>query len=165
MSKMNLIAEPGKQEIVVTRLFDAPRDLVFKVSMDPALIPQWWGPGNLKTIVDKMEVRQGGIWRYVQQDPDGNSYGFHGVYHQIDAPRQVVSTFEFEGMPGHVILQTTTFEEQGNQTRLTVQSVYQSVADRDGMLDSGMEKGEAESYDRLTELLVKVGGLQASRRS
>jgi uncharacterized protein YndB with AHSA1/START domain len=156
MTKLNLIAEPGKQEIIVTRTFDAPRDLVFKVATDPNLIPEWWGPRYLTTTVDRMEVKPGGTWRYIQRAPDGSEYGFHGVYHAIEAPERTVSTFEFEGMPGHVILETTTFSEQGGKTLMTVQSVFQSVDDRDGMLNSGMESGETESFERLTELLKKV---------
>jgi uncharacterized protein YndB with AHSA1/START domain len=156
MAKLNLIAEPGKQEIIVTRTFDAPRDLVFKVATDPNLIPEWWGPRYLTTTVDRMDVRPGGSWRFIHRDPNGSEYGFHGVYHAIDAPERTVSTFEFEGMPGHVILETNTFTEQGGKTLMTVQSVFQSVEDRDGMLNSGMESGETESYERLTELLKKV---------
>ncbi len=155
MSRMNLIAEPGKQEVVVTREFAAPRQLVFKVSMDPELIPQWWGPSRLTTTVDKMEVRPGGRWRYVQRDREGNVFAFHGVFHDIVAPERVVQTFEFEGEPGHVVLETTTFEEQGGKTLMTIQDVYQSVEDRDGMVSSGMEEGEAESLERLDSLLAR----------
>ena len=151
-----IVAEPGKQEIVLTRVLDAPRDLVFKVCTDPNLIPQWWGPSYLTTTVDKMEVRPGGVWRYVQRDPQGNEYGFHGVYHDIVSPERIVSTFEFEGVPGHVLLETVTFEEQGGKTKLTEQSVFQSVEDRDGMLQSGMESGATEMMDRLAALVAKA---------
>jgi uncharacterized protein YndB with AHSA1/START domain len=153
MSKINLVAEQGKQEIIITRVFDAPPALVFKTYTDPGLIPQWWGPRYLITTVDKMEVRQGGIWRFVQRDGDGNVFAFHGVYHTIAASERLVHTFEFEGMPGHVILETVTFEELDGKTRLVDQSVFQSVEDRDGMLQEGMEGGAAESMDRLAELL------------
>jgi uncharacterized protein YndB with AHSA1/START domain len=152
-------AEPGKQEIVITREFDAPRELVFKVFTDPKLVPQWWGPGRLSTIVDKMDVRPGGQWRFVHRDADGNEYGFHGVYHEVLAPERIIDTFEFEGLPetGHVTLETMKLEElPGGRTRLTTQSVYQSVADRDGTLQSGMEDGVNETYDRLAELLKKM---------
>ena len=157
MTKANLIAEPGKHAILMARVFDAPRELVFKVMTDPKHIPQWWGRRNNTTIVDKMDVQAGGLWRYVQHDQQGNEFGFHGVYHAITAPEQVVDTFEFEGMPGHVILETMTLEAQADgKTKLTVSSVFQSVADRDGMLSSGMEEGANESYDRLDELLAKL---------
>src|SRR3712207_1523912 len=102
MSKTEFIAEPGKQTITMRRVFDAPRELVFKTYTDPQAIPHFWGPKNLTTIVDKMEVRAGGIWRFVQRDAEGNEFAFHGVYHDIVAPEWMVGTFEFEGMPGHV---------------------------------------------------------------
>jgi len=156
MTEMILIAEPGVQEIVATRVFDAPRELVFKAITDPNLIPQWWGPRSLTTTVDKMEVKPGGIWRFVQRDAGGNEYAFHGVYHGIESPDRIVYTFEFEGVPGHVLLETVTFEDQDGKTKLVDQSVFQSVEDRDGMLMSGMEEGAAETMDRFAELLAKV---------
>ncbi len=156
MTRANLIAEPGKQEIVITRVFDAPRERVFKTCTDPILIPQWWGPRNLTTTVDKMDVRPGGVWRFVQRDADDNEYAFKGVYHDITPPERLVFTFEFEGMPGHVLLETMTFEEDDGKTKLTDSSVFQTVEDRDGMLQSGMEQGATETMDRLAELLAKV---------
>ncbi|HYP39948.1 MAG TPA: SRPBCC family protein [Chloroflexia bacterium] len=156
MAKTNVIAEPGKQEIIITRIVNAPRDLVFKAYTDPNAIPQWWGPRNLTTVVDQMDVRPGGIWRFVHRDAEGNEYGFHGVYHDVVSPDRIVSTFEFEGVPGHVLLATMTFEEQDGKTKLTDASVFQSVEDRDGMLQSGMEGGASESMDRLDEYLAKA---------
>jgi uncharacterized protein YndB with AHSA1/START domain len=152
-------AEPGKLDFAITREFDAPRDLVFKAITNPALIPQWWGPRYLSTEVDKMDVRSGGKWRFINRDAQGNAYGFHGVYHEVLAPERIIDTFEFEGLPesGHVALETMRLEElPGGRTRLTVQSVFQSVADRDGTLQSGMESGVKETYDRLEELLKKM---------
>ena len=154
-----ITAEPGKQELVITREFDAPRELVFKVVTDPELLPQWWGPRYLSTIIDKMDVRPGGEWRYIQRDAQGNEYAFHGVYHEVLAPERIIDTFEFEGLPetGHVTLETIRLEElPGGRTRLTAQSVYQSVIDRDAVLQSGMESGVNESYDRLSELLEQA---------
>lgn len=157
MTRATVIAEPGMHEIIMSRAFNAPRDLVFRAVTDPQLIPQWWGQRESLTIVDQMEVRAGGLWRYIQRDPHGNEYAFHGVYHSITAPERVIDTFEFEGMPGHVILETMTLTEQPDGTTLiTVSSVFQSVADRDGMLASGMAEGSNESYDRLDELLAKL---------
>jgi uncharacterized protein YndB with AHSA1/START domain len=157
MTKANLIAEPGKHAIIIARVFDAPRELVFKTMTDPKHIPQWWGLRNNTTIVDKMDVQAGGLWRYVQRDQQGNEFAFHGVYHSITAPERVVDTFEFEGMPGHVILETMTLEAQADgTTKVTVSSVFQSIADRDGMLSSGMAEGANESYDRLDELLANM---------
>src|SRR5688572_12885472 len=115
------IAEPGTHEIIMTRGFDAPRELVFQVMTDPKLVPQWWGQRDTTTIVDKMDVKAGGLWRYIQRDQQGNEFAFHGVYHSITAPERVIDTFEFEGMPGHVILETLIFESQSDgKTKLTV---------------------------------------------
>ena len=150
-----IVVEPGRQEIVITRIFDAPRDLVFAAFTDPDLIPDWWGPARLRTVVDRMEVRPGGSWRFLNQDPDGAEFGFHGVYHDVSAPERVVQTFEFEGVPGHVALETATFEDLGGRTRYTAQSVFQSVEDRDAMVRSGMESGARETLDRLAEIVAK----------
>ncbi len=156
MARINLIAEPGRQEIVITRIFDAPRERVFKIYTDPALIPQWWGPKGLTTTVDKMEARKGGVWRFVQHDREGNEFAFNGVYHDVTWPERLVYTFEWEAMPGHVLLETLTFEEQDGKTTVTDTSVFQSVEDRNGMLSNGMEGGAAESMDRFAELLKKA---------
>ncbi len=156
MSKTEYRIEPGRQETVMTRVFDAPRELVFKACTDPNLLSKWWGPRYLSTTIDKMDVRPGGTWRFVQRDAAGNVFAFHGVYHDVKAPERSVQTFEFEGVPGHVALETATFEEFEGKTKLTQQSVFQSVADRDGMVQSGMEKGSTESMDRLAELLTEL---------
>jgi uncharacterized protein YndB with AHSA1/START domain len=103
-----------------------------------------------------MEVRKGGIWRYIQRDAEGNEYAFNGVYHDIVSPERLVYTFEFEGMPGHVLLETVVFEEQDGKTKLSDISVFQSVEDRDGMLASGMEQGAVETMDRFEELLARL---------
>jgi uncharacterized protein YndB with AHSA1/START domain len=159
VKKTNILAEPGKQEIVITREFDAPRELVFKAFTDPTLIPQWWGPRSLSTQVDTMDVRPGGQWRFLNRDAEGNEYTFHGVYHEVRAHERIIDTFEFDGLPetGHVTLETMKLEAlPGGRTKLIAQSVFQSVADRDGMLQSGMEEGVNETYDRLAELLKKL---------
>src|SRR5262249_29830583 len=103
MTKPEYTIEPAKQEIAMTRTFEAPRDLVFKTMTDPSLIPQWWGPRYLTTTVDEMDLRPGGRWRYLQRDPQGSEHAFHGVYHDIAAPERLVFTFEYEGVPGHVL--------------------------------------------------------------
>lgn len=151
MTKLKLIAEPNSHALQLTRDFDAPRELVFKAHTDPNLIPKWWGVANLK--VDKMDVRKGGIWRFTEVDTDGNEYAFNGVYHDIVSPERIVYTFEFEGMPGHVLLETITFEEHDGKTTVTDSSVFQTVEGRDGMLQSGMEEGAKTSWERLEALL------------
>ncbi|TJY44300.1 ATPase [Cohnella pontilimi] len=157
MSKTSVIAEQGKQEIVITRIFDAPRDLVFRTYTNPATVPDWWGPRNLKTTVDRMEVEKGGVWRYIHDDPDGNVHAHHGVYHEVAAPERIVNTYEYEGYPGSVGLVTTTFEElPGGKTKFTEVSLYPSVEVREGVLQSGMTEGAMELMDRLDELLAKL---------
>lgn len=154
-----ILAEPGKQEIVITREFDAPRELVFKAFTDPELYVQWLGPRGFTMKLEVFEPKNGGKWRYIHKDQEGNEYAFHGVYHEVTAPERIISTFEFEGLQekGHVVLETARFEAlPGNRTRLTSQVVFQSVEDRDGELQSDMEKGVNESYERLDELLEKL---------
>jgi uncharacterized protein YndB with AHSA1/START domain len=156
MVQASFAVQPGKQEVVITRIFDAPRALVFKVDTDPKLIPQWWGPKIYQTTVDKMEVKPGGMWRFIQQDAKGNKYGFHGVYHAVEPPDKLIYTFEFEGMPDHVSMETVTFEEQNGKTIMTDRVLYQSVEDRDAVVNTGMEKGSSESMERFAELLAKL---------
>lgn len=153
MAKLKLVAEPGQLDIRMSRDFDAPRDLVFKAYTDPMLVPQWWGPKSLTTVVDKMDIKMGGIWRFIHRDAEGTEYAFFGVYHQIVPPERIIYTFEFEGMPGHVLLETISFEEQDGKTRLVNTAVFQTVEDRDGMIETGMESGAAESWERFDELL------------
>jgi uncharacterized protein YndB with AHSA1/START domain len=155
MADLQVVADPGTHEIVITRSFDAPRELVFKAFTDPDAIRQWWGLRDSETIVDRLEARPGGSWRLVQRDKDGDENAFHGVFHDVTAPERIVWTFEWEGMPGHVLLETFSFEEQDGKTTMTDSSVFQSVGDRDGMLQSGMEGGATESMDRLDEYLAK----------
>jgi uncharacterized protein YndB with AHSA1/START domain len=148
-----IIVEPGRHDIVIKRVFDAPRDVVYRAMTDPALIPNWFGPSRLTTTVDAMEVRHGGRWRFVQQDADGNQFAFRGVYHEATPERQI-QTFEWEGLPGHVSLETLTLEERDGKTHYLAVSVFQSVEDRDGMVASGMEGGLREGMLRLEELVA-----------
>ncbi|MGZ4947189.1 MAG: SRPBCC family protein [Halobacteriota archaeon] len=157
--KTKITVEPGKQELIITREFDAPRELVFKTFTDPDLYVQWIGPRGLTTTLEAFEPRNGGSWRYVQTGQDGNKFAFHGVNHEVLPPERIIGTFEFEGLPetGHVILQKASFEElPANRTRLTSQSVFLSVEDRDGMMQADMEEGVNDSYERLDELLEKL---------
>jgi uncharacterized protein YndB with AHSA1/START domain len=160
MSGVRIVAEPGKQEIVFTRVVDAPRELVFKAYTDPQLLPKWLGPKHLPMTVAESNPTRGGVWRFVHRGPDGKEYVFRGVYHEVAPPQRIVRTFEFEGMPGHVSLETATFDEQDGKTTVVGKSVFQIVADRDGQLASGMEKGLAESMDRLADLLREMQGVR-----
>ena len=157
-NKTTVTAEPGKQELFITREFDAPRELVFKAHTDPDLYVQWVGPRELTMSLETFEPRAGGSYRYIHKDSDGNEYAFHGVNHEVLTPERIISTFEFEGLPekGHVVLETLRLDAlPGGRTRLTVQSVFQSVADRDAMIQAGMVRGVTAGYERLDELLEK----------
>jgi uncharacterized protein YndB with AHSA1/START domain len=157
VKKMDFVAEPGKQEIIITREFDAPRDFVFKAFTDKKLYAQWIGPKGYTTKILKFEPKSGGQWHYIQKDPHGKEFGFHGVYHEVLSPERMIDTFEFEGLPekGHVSFETAKFEElPGIKTKLVIKTVFQSVQDRDAMIQSGMEGGMNESFERLDQLLT-----------
>jgi uncharacterized protein YndB with AHSA1/START domain len=158
-NKTIITVEPGRQELFITREFDAPRELVFKAYTDPEIYAQWLGPRGLTTTFETFEPVSGGRYRFIQKDKDGNEFAFHGVNHEVTAPERIIGTFEFEGLPesGHVVLETSRFEAlPGNRTRVMSLSVYQSVSDRDGMVQSGMERGVNEGYERLDEILEKL---------
>jgi len=158
MGDTEIIIEPGKQDIVFKRTFDAPREIVFRALTDPNLIPNWWGPRKYETIVDVQESKAGGRWRYLNRNNEsGEEFGFHGVYHEV-TPERVVQTNEFEGYPGSVALETATLEERDGKTYFTAVSLAPSVEVRDAMVASGMEAGARETYDRLDELVRRLAG-------
>lgn len=156
MAKVRFNAEPGKNEIVITSTFAAPPETVFKAITDPVLIPRWWGPRRLTTTVDTMEVRPGGHWRFVQKDAEGNTYAFHGEYREIIPSKKLVYTFEYEGMAGHEMIETVTFEGLESKTRVVDTVRFPDVNDRDGALQTGMESGAVESMERFAELVKKT---------
>ena len=143
------VSTPSALEIVLTREFDAPRNLLFEALSKPDHLRQWWGQAGSTLAHCEMDFRPGGRWRIVEHDQDGQEWGFRGEVREIVKPELIVQTFEFEGMPGHISVETMRLEDLGGRTRVTVTSVFDSVEDRDGMLQSGMEKGASESYDRL----------------
>jgi len=151
------VTTPTDREIHVERIFNAPRDRVFAVYTDPALVPEWYGPRGTTAIVDQMDVRPGGSWRFVFREEDGSEMGFCGTYREVTPPERIVQTFEWEGMPGHVSVETAVFEDLGDRTKVTTTSVFHTTEERDGMLNSGMEGGMNETYQRLDELLERLG--------
>jgi uncharacterized protein YndB with AHSA1/START domain len=152
-NKTTVTAEPGRLDLTITREFDAPRELVFKAHTDPELFVQWLGPREYTTRLETFEPVSGGRYRYFSVDKDGSEYGFHGSFHEMSVGR-MVQTFEFEGYPGHVSMDSMTLEElPNNRTRITILSIFQSVADRDGIIESGMERGVNDGYERLDDLL------------
>jgi len=156
MSKTQISVPAGVPFIDITREFDAPLELVRRAWTDPDLVKQWLGPRRLEMVIERWEPRAGGAYRYIHRDDAGNEFGFHGVFHSND-PDNMVQTFEFEGMPGHVSLDKLSLEDLGGgKTRAQIHSVYQSLEDRDGMVQSGMGDGVNEGFERLDELLASM---------
>lgn len=156
-NKTQFQIEPGKQELTITREFEAPRELVFRAHAEPELVAQWLGPRELEMEVEAYEARTGGRYRFIHSAPRGK-FIFNGVFHWVDSPALMVRTFEYEGLPerGHVSLETLRFESlPGGRTRVTTHCVFQSTRDRDWMIESGMEGGVLEGHERLDELLAK----------
>ena len=153
---VSTVTTPGEREIRVVRVFDAPRDLVWRAYTDPELIAQWWGRGN-RVDVERMEVERGGHWRYVEHSPDGGAHGFEGRYREVTPQERLVQTFEWDGMPGYTVLNTAQFEDLGDgRTRIVVTSLFFTREERDGMLQSGMEQGMNQSYEALDRLLATL---------
>ena len=156
MTELQITAEPGVPQVLTSRELDAPRDLVYRAFSEPELLAQWLGPRKYTMTVERFDLRDGGTWRYVHSDEAGNAYGFHGVFHGDPSPEGMVQTFEFEGAPGHVSLDTVTFEERDGKTTVRTNSLFQSVEARDAMVSSGMGDGMSQGYERLDELLAKL---------
>ena len=150
------ITTPTDREIHIERIFNAPRDQVWKAMTDPKLIAQWWGRGN-KLVIEKFELERGGHWRFVEHGPDG-VHGFEGRFREVTPPERVVQTFEWDGMPGYVIIETGVLEDLGDgRTKFVNTSLFHTTDERDGFLQSGMEGGLNESYAALDRLLAKLG--------
>jgi len=151
----------GDLEIVQDRVFDAPRELVYRAINDPELIPKWWGPSYLTTTVEKMEVRPGGAWRFVQRAPDGGEHCFNGKYLEVVENDKIVLTFNYEGIPGdHEAVSTLTLSDEDGKTRMTSTIRFKNREDRDGMVQAGMEGGARESDERLAALLEELKAQQ-----
>jgi uncharacterized protein YndB with AHSA1/START domain len=154
MSTSAVVTTPSEREIRVERTFDAPVARVWQAYTDPDLIGQWWGRGN-ELVIERMEVERGGHWRFVEKGPEG-SHGFEGRYCEVVPQERLVQTFEWDGMPGHVAVETATFTDLGDgRTTVSTTSLFHTVEERDGMLSSGMEHGLDESYAALDALLAK----------
>ncbi len=154
----SILTTPGDREIHVERVFDSPRERVFAAHTDPELIPQWWGPHGTTTIVEELDARTGGAWRFVSENPDGSRIVFRGIFREVTPPERIVQTFEWDGMPGYVSVDSATFEDLGEQTKVVSTTIFYAAEERDGMLESGMEKGMNETFERLDELLAKQAG-------
>lgn len=143
---------PSDREIMMTRIFNAPRDLVWKAHTDPEMIAQWWGRGN-KLVIERFEVERGGHWRFVEHSQEGVD-GFEGRFREVSPPERLVQTFEWDGMPGYVAINSATFEDLGDgRTKVVTVALFHTTEERDGMVGSGMEVGLGESYAALDRLL------------
>jgi uncharacterized protein YndB with AHSA1/START domain len=149
------VTKVGDRELRAERIFDAPRERVWRAMTDPKLVAQWWGRGN-KLVLEKFEPKKGGHWRFVEHS-DGGQHGFEGRFREVTPPERIVQTFEWDGMPGHVSVDSMTLTDLGDgRTRLVVTSIYHTTEERDGMLNSGMEGGMNESYNALDTLLATM---------
>jgi uncharacterized protein YndB with AHSA1/START domain len=156
MAPTHVTAEPGLPIIEITREFAAPRELLFRAWTEPELLSQWLGPRRLTMEIDRYEVRDGGRWRYVHREADGTGHGFHGVFHGTPSPDGMVQTFEYEGAPGYVSLDSLVFEDRDDRTLVRIRSVHQSVEARDAMVAGGMEQGLSQGFERLEELIDRL---------
>lgn len=154
MTEQLSLAKPTDTEIVMTRVLDAPRDLVWACHTRPEHLRRWWGRGNPLDI--EIDFQVGGTYRYVEHADDGNAYAFRGEFLEIEAPVRLVQTFEFEGMPGHVATDSMVLTEENGRTTVTTTTRFTSREDRDGMLESGMEEGSQQSYAALDALLREL---------
>jgi uncharacterized protein YndB with AHSA1/START domain len=150
------VTTPTDREIRIERVFDAPRDRVWRAFTDPKLIAQWWGRGN-KLVIEKFEVERGGHWRFVEHGPEGK-HGFEGRYREVTPQDRIVQTFEWDGMPAYVIVETIEFTDLGDgRTKVLNVSLFHTTEERDGMLQSGLEEGLNQSYAALDRLLATLG--------
>ena len=149
------VTTPTDREIRIERTFDAPRELVWRAMTDPELVAQWWGRGN-KLVIERMEVNKGGHWRFVEHSADG-VHGFEGRYREVTPPERLVYTFEWDGMPAYVVIETVTLEDIGSgRTRVVNTSLFHTTQERDGMLSSGMKTGMDQSFEALDRLLASL---------
>ena len=151
------VTTPSDREIVLTRLFDAPRHLVWEAMTKPEHVRRWWGilDDKYSVPVCEIDLRPGGAWRFVGRGPMGDIV-FYGVYREIVPPTRLVFTEIYAPFPDGESVITAVYTEENGKTRMTATCVYQSVETRDAVIKSGMEKGAALSYDRLEEVAMSL---------
>ena len=149
------VTTPSDTEIRIERELDAPRELVWEAYTDPELLTEWLGPRRLTMTVQEMDMREGGSYRYTHTDQDG-SYVFFGEFLEVEPPRLLVQTFQWEGNDQpHSVDRLELEELEGNRTRLVTSASFASREARDAILEAGMEKGVREGYEKLDELLAR----------
>ena len=158
-TKTLTVAPVGEREIVITRALAAPPRLVFEAWTTPALVRQWLGPRTWEMVECEIDLREGGAWRYLMRGPDGVEMVMRGVYREVVAPERLVTTESYDdNWTGGETLVTTVFSEQRGGTVVTTTVRYSSAEARDAVLASGMERGMAEGFDRLDEVLATTKG-------
>ena len=153
------VTTPSDREVVFTRAFEAPRELVFEAWTNPEHVRHWWGLRGSTMVLCEADVRPGGSWRYVTTAEDGAEVPFTGVYQEVTPPERLVYTEMYDVEPfnsGDPAVNTATFTQEEGGTLVTVTTVYPSKEVRDFALSTGMEAGAAESYDRLAEHLTSL---------
>jgi uncharacterized protein YndB with AHSA1/START domain len=151
------IDAPADQPVIhTTRFLKAPPELVFQAWTEPEHLRRWMGPRYLEIVVCEVDLRVGGTWHMIHRAPDGQEFGFHGEYREIDRPNRLVATWVYEGMPDSEAIETMTFEAVEGGTIARGTSRYDSIETRDQHLASGMESGMVESYERLDELFASL---------
>ena len=149
-----IVTTPTEREIRIERVFEAPRERVWQAFTEPESVAQWWGRGN-RLDIERLEVRRSGHWRFVEHGPEGDS-GFEGRFREVSPPDRLVQTFEWDGMPGYVAVNTAEFVDLGDgRTKVVTKSLFHTPEERDGMLQSGMEGGLNQSYEALDRLLAR----------
>ena len=154
-NQLKVNAPDGLPFIDVEREFDAPVSALFRAHRDPELIQRWLGPSGYEMDLERHDFRTGGGYRYIHRNPAGEEFAFRGVFHVVRDNEFAIQTFEFEGVPDVVSVESITFEDIGNgRSRTRIHSVYPSVAARDAMVASGMERGMSEGYERLDKIIA-----------
>ena len=154
-SNIAKVTAPVERELHIERIFNAPRERVWRAMTEAKLVAQWWGRGN-KLVIERLEVERGGHWRFIEHAADG-VHGFEGRFREVTPPERLSMTFDWDGMPGHIVINTMTFHDLGDgRTKLVVNSQFHSTEERDGMLESGMEGGMNQSYAALDKVLASL---------
>lgn len=155
VSPKTQVTTPSDREVRTERVFDAARDKVWRAYTEPDLIRQWWGRGH-QLVIERFELERGGHWRFVEHSAEG-AHGFEGRFREITPKDRIVMTFEWDGMPAYVIVETVEFQDVGDgRTRIVTTSLFHTNEERDGMMAAGMEQGLNESYAALDRVLAAL---------
>lgn len=153
MSDTTFEVDKANLEVRIIRTFNATPERLWQAHTDPDQIVQWWD----KTTIDRFELKVGGVWRFVSSDDDGKEHAFNGMFKELDEPKKIVRTFEYEPWAGHVMTESVTFELQPDgKTKQTTISKYANIGDLEGMVSNGMERGATAGLDRLANVVEQT---------